>query len=122
MGFTSRTNDKGMQVSKERKRERDHEGSGDRMVRSRSVLTAKQVIEIFELSSADKHISAYKVAPRFGISEKTVRDIWSGRTWGHITMAQHTMTTGSSSSSRHVCQFKVDDSSAKTIDDLLFEW
>ena len=52
--------------------------------RKRSRLSEAQVVEIF-LSKATK-LSASKICVRFGVSEKAVRDIWTGRTWAKETM------------------------------------
>jgi hypothetical protein len=52
--------------------------------RKRSRLSEAQVVEIF-LSKATK-LSATKICVRFGVSEKAVRDIWTGRTWAKETM------------------------------------
>jgi hypothetical protein len=58
--------------------------------RPRAVLSKVQAIEIFQIKLAadDSMIpspSAECVAVTFGISEKTVRDIWKGRTWARET-------------------------------------
>jgi hypothetical protein len=52
--------------------------------RERSRLSEAQVVEIF-LSKATK-LSATKICVGFGVSEKAVRDIWTGRTWVNETM------------------------------------
>jgi phage portal protein BeeE len=57
--------------------------------RTRVILTEEQVIEIFQakLSNDDlsmeesKKIRAAQLAKKFGVSDKTIRDIWTGRTW-----------------------------------------
>ena len=55
-----------------------------------SVLTKEQAIEIFRLSlthsSKEKRPTATSVARTFDVSEKTVRDIWSARTWHDETL------------------------------------
>ena len=55
-----------------------------------SVLTKDQAIEIFRLSlthsSKEKRPTAVSVARAFNVSEKTVRDIWSARTWHNETL------------------------------------
>ena len=59
--------------------------------KTRSILTPSQAAEIFKihlldrssLRAKDKWLSSTKVASVFGVSEKTVRDIWTGRTWFH---------------------------------------
>ena len=59
-------------------------------LKPRAVLTSDQAIEIFRLSmpteSAKKRPTATSVARQFGVNEKTIRDIWSGRTWDDETL------------------------------------
>ena len=49
------------------------------LMKTRARLTAASVLEIFK--SKGKGLSATKIGIRYGINEKTVRDIWTGRTW-----------------------------------------
>mmetsp|Transcript_24696 Transcript_24696/g.65853 ORF Transcript_24696/g.65853 Transcript_24696/m.65853 type:complete len:145 (+) Transcript_24696:36-470(+) len=60
-------------------------GSGpatlDKPLKRRAVLTKQQVIEIFQMGAEADHDSALKVGKQFGVNEKTIRDIWSGRSW-----------------------------------------
>ena len=49
------------------------------IVKSRARLTEASVLEIFK--SKGNGLSASKIGVRYGINEKTVRDIWTGRTW-----------------------------------------
>jgi hypothetical protein len=58
-------------------------------IRPRSRLSEAQVVEIF-LSKATK-LSATKICVGFGVSEKAVRDIWTGRTWAKETMYLESM-------------------------------
>ena len=58
----------------------------------RAILTSEKAVEIFSRSlpstgssSAEKP-HATSVAREYGISEKTVRDIWTGRTWSNETL------------------------------------
>ena len=56
----------------------------------RAILTADQVLEIFRckpasLPSGFKAVGCTAVARRFGVDEKTVRDIWKGHTWSEVT-------------------------------------
>ena len=55
---------------------------------TQEVLTKDQVISIFQRSviSSAKKQTATSVAKEFGVSEKTVRDIWKGRTWYEETL------------------------------------
>jgi hypothetical protein len=53
------------------------------IAKPRAVLTKSQAITIFQLKQ--KSSSATKVARSCGISEKTVRDIWTARTWASET-------------------------------------
>ncbi len=57
--------------------------------KTRSVLTLQQALHIFKIKLAQSNLScresgrksAAAVARSFGVNEKTVRDIWAGRTW-----------------------------------------
>jgi hypothetical protein len=49
----------------------------------RARLSEAQVITIFQVKASAS--SATKVANVYGVSEKTVRDIWKGRTWSRET-------------------------------------
>ena len=55
--------------------------------KSRAILTEDQAAEIFQIKLDDdrlpsnQRISSSAVGQLFGVSEKTVRDIWKGRTW-----------------------------------------
>ena len=56
----------------------------------RVALNKAQAVEIFQAKfhanvSMQKHPSPKKIAALFGIGEKTVRDIWKGRTWRSAT-------------------------------------
>jgi hypothetical protein len=58
-------------------------------VKPRAVLSKDQVVNIFRLSvnSPDKvRPSATSVAKQYNVSEKTIRDIWRGRTWHEETL------------------------------------
>ncbi len=53
-------------------------------------LTADMVRAIFaQRPESREHLgpSPGVLCMRFGVTEKTVRDIWSGRTWNHLTGA-----------------------------------
>ena len=56
----------------------------------RAVLTKEQAIDIFRLSASGYRTApgttATSVAKAFGVNEKTVRDIWNGRTWCDETL------------------------------------
>ena len=56
----------------------------------RAVLTKEQAIDIFRLSISSfpkgSRPTATSVARAFGVSEKTIRDIWNGRTWCDETL------------------------------------
>ena len=56
----------------------------------RAVLTKEQAIDIFRLSASGYTTAsgptATSVARAFGVSEKTIRDIWKGRTWCDETL------------------------------------
>jgi hypothetical protein len=64
--------------------------SGKPAAKPRAVLTREDVMAIFRLSmpnntsfdsTAKKRPSAVAVAVDYAVSEKTIRDIWTGRTW-----------------------------------------
>lgn len=50
-----------------------------------SVLDEHQAAEIYRLRGTESKSS---LALRFGVSKVTIRGIWSGRRWGHLTGAQ----------------------------------
>jgi hypothetical protein len=47
----------------------------------RAVLTRADVIAIFQIKATLALASATKVAKFYGVSEKTIRDVWTRRTW-----------------------------------------
>ena len=51
--------------------------------RSRNILSREQAIEIFRLKSNLRSIGLRTslIAEQYGVSAKTIRDIWIGRTW-----------------------------------------
>jgi hypothetical protein len=55
--------------------------------KTRTVLTLQQALHIFQIKQSNPpsqecgRRSAAAVARSFGVSEKTIRDIWIGRTW-----------------------------------------
>ncbi len=57
----------------------------------RARLTEVQAVDIFKMRSPIS--SAVNIAKRFGVSEKTVRDIWKGRTWSRETCHLDTSRT-----------------------------
>ena len=61
-----------------------------RCAKPRAVLTKEQAIDIFRLSTSSYpklvRPTATSVARAFGVSEKTIRDIWNGRTWYDETL------------------------------------
>ena len=54
-------------------------------LRTRAKLSVNQVVQIFQLKKNLSAQSAAQVARDFEVSEKTVRDIWAGRTWSSET-------------------------------------
>jgi hypothetical protein len=55
-------------------------------VNPRAKLSVVQVLSIFQAKNPSLvHSSAAKLAIRYGVSEKTIRDIWTGRTWSRET-------------------------------------
>ena len=59
----------------------------DEKKKPRAILTEQQAVEIFGLASSyhDVVSSAAALARRYGVNERTVRDIWKQRTWIHAT-------------------------------------
>lgn len=57
-------------------------------MKPRAVLNEQQALEIFALRprSDSRKLAASYVGARFGVNEKTVRDIWVGRTWSRATI------------------------------------
>jgi len=57
--------------------------------RTRGVLTPAQAREIFGFKTARglrrKGVSSEKLGVKYGVSSKTIRDIWRGRTWLETT-------------------------------------
>ena len=54
-------------------------------LKTRAKLSENQVLEIFQLKKGMSTHTAAQVARQFEVSEKTVRDIWTGRTWSSET-------------------------------------
>ncbi|KAJ1466959.1 hypothetical protein T484DRAFT_1860208, partial [Baffinella frigidus] len=75
-------------------------------------LTAASALEIFKLRPEPKGLKQLRrgamtqckaIAPQFGVSPKTVREIWAGRAWTHATRMEWTeaeVATRASSFSR----------------------
>ncbi len=53
------------------------------MFKPRAKLTQDQAVDIFKMKSSAP--SAAKESVIYGVSEKAVRDIWTGRTWSRET-------------------------------------
>ena len=59
--------------------------------RSRSVLSAQQALEIYNAKISNSsamikdRISTAQLASKYGVCDKTIRDIWRGNTWTHAT-------------------------------------
>ena len=62
--------------------------------RTHAILTEQQAVEIFRfkltnesaLSRTQEQVKAKVLSRRYGVSDKTIRDIWKGRTWFRETM------------------------------------
>ena len=66
----------------------------DKSRRARSVLTAQAAATIYHMKPVAKHSTQAKLIPSsssvasaFGVSPKTIRDIWNGRTWRVVVSA-----------------------------------
>lgn len=59
-----------------------------------AILTNKQAIEIYRLKNTG--ITAETIGKKYGVSDKTVYNIWSRATWRRVTSAVATMTGGAS--------------------------
>jgi hypothetical protein len=61
-------------------------------VRSRAVLSKEQAIEIFRYKTnlGNKSMTATSIAlaNKYNVNSKTIRDIWSGRSWFEATFPQ----------------------------------
>mmetsp|Transcript_88278 Transcript_88278/g.234736 ORF Transcript_88278/g.234736 Transcript_88278/m.234736 type:complete len:139 (-) Transcript_88278:621-1037(-) len=93
----------------------------------RSVLTREQAVEIYRLGEGAKRDSAYKVAKLYGVCEKAIRDIWSGRTWRNATRVQKDDQICSETPKKKarkdvLKQAVIQDPCDKSIDDLLYQW
>lgn len=53
--------------------------------KTRSILSKDQVLEIYRLRDMPKNPGSVKIAARYGVSEKAIRDIWKARTWAKET-------------------------------------
>ena len=56
--------------------------------KSKSVLSQETAIEIFlerDVTCLDRIARCHEVALKYGVSPKTIRDIWNGRTWSRAT-------------------------------------
>ena len=64
--------------------------TGGQCAKPRAVLTKEQAIDIFRISTSGYTTAsgptATSVAKAFGVNEKTIRDIWKGRTWCNETL------------------------------------
>ena len=101
--------------------------------RARAKLTAASAVSIF-LSRFERPRSTKTIALAYGISEKTVRDVWNGRTWARVTsrIGASTSRPGSpppplgrplgSKDSRPRKRFSYGDPRRISVDDLLFVW
>jgi hypothetical protein len=71
-------------------RTRDSNGRGEKQeVRPRAVLSKEQAIEIFQckndLGNQSMTATSIALANKYNVSAKTIRDIWSGKSWFEAT-------------------------------------
>jgi hypothetical protein len=61
-------------------------------LRPRAVLSKEQAIEIFEykkkLGNQSMTATSIELANKYNVNSKTIRDIWSGRSWFEVTYPQ----------------------------------
>jgi hypothetical protein len=61
-------------------------------IRSRAVLSKEQAIEIFRyktnLGNHSMTATSIALANKYNVNSKTIRDIWSGRSWFEATFPQ----------------------------------
>ena len=62
-----------------------HHGALIGLHKPRARLTEGQAIHIFEYNRSEQAPSSAKLAAWYGVSEKAIRDIWTGRTWSSVT-------------------------------------
>ena len=64
----------------------------DEAKHSRAVLTKQQAIEIFalkrDLQNQSLTAMSVELADKYNVNSKTIRDIWSGRSWLEATLPQ----------------------------------
>ena len=85
----------------------------------KSVLTKAAVLSIF----ADRTITAALLGKRYGVSEKAIRDIWMGRTWGYTTGARSCLLKrGRPPGSKDVRPRLLKIRRTDLIDDQLYAW
>jgi hypothetical protein len=68
-------------------------GSGKKVLtieKASQIIRIKQLIQVGAFRSI---ASSAAVAREYGVSPKTVRDIWNGRTWRHVAAAIHDSST-----------------------------
>ena len=70
-------------------------------LRPRAVLTKEQAMEIFEhkknLGNQSLTATSIELANKYNVNSKTVRDIWSGRSWFEATYPQWEQVTSPAS-------------------------
>ncbi len=58
-------------------------------VRPRAVLSKEQAIEIFQIKNKIGNLSmtaaSIALASKYNVNAKTIRDIWSGKSWSEAT-------------------------------------
>ena len=66
--------------------------NADKSIKPHAVLTKDLAIEIYRYRIENMEVVSFAVgrhasmlAARFGVSEKTIRDIWTARTWSEET-------------------------------------
>jgi hypothetical protein len=109
-------------------------GRNDSHTHMKRKLTATEAVMIYKLKFIDSPKKAHRVGEWFGVSDKTVRDIWCGRCWSKETAPLDPQRVSLPGASKPVGRPKgskdlgmrksriVIKQRPLTIDDQLYEW
>jgi hypothetical protein len=93
----------GPQIRERQEHHFEQNGRAAKQTETRAGLTSEQAVDIFRLSlpraqsesfksKISRRPSAVGVARKYGVSEKTIRDIWTGRTWSETPLRNMLVT------------------------------